>query len=112
MYVVHVHNEPPHLLRDFAFGINHIVDHFRRHLTDLLYLPRDAFEVDRVGVLRLSHYLPFLGLMVPLPVSARLNSLATLVGMPTFLAKAGLWAAAAIVRACLGDLLGIRLLLI
>src|SRR6266436_911771 len=55
-------------------------------------------------------HFPFFGAgrMVPLPVSARLNSFATFVGIPTFLAKLGLWAAAAMVRACLGDLLGIR----
>jgi hypothetical protein len=40
-------------------------------------------------------------------LSAELNSFATLTGIPTFLAKAGLWAAAAIVLRCLGDLEGI-----
>jgi len=42
-----------------------------------------------------------------LPVSALLNSFATETGIPTFLAKAELWAAAPIKRAWAFDLLGI-----
>lgn len=41
------------------------------------------------------------------PVSARLYSLATDCGTPTFLANCGLWAAAAIILACAWLLLGI-----
>ncbi len=41
------------------------------------------------------------------PLSALLNSLATFIGTPTFLAKAGSCAAAAMRRACFADLLGI-----
>lgn len=43
---------------------------------------------------------------MPVPLSAELNSLATDVEIPAFLAKDGLWAAAAMKRACLADLLG------
>src|SRR5882762_9187156 len=61
-------------------------------------------EISSEFVLR-CHYFPFF--RMPLPLSARLNSLATFCGMPTRLANLGLCAAAAIVRACLADLLGI-----
>src|SRR5215813_14543550 len=43
---------------------------------------------------------------MPVLASAWLNSLATVCGTPTRFAKAGLCAAAAIRRACFGDLLG------
>src|SRR5262245_40165000 len=45
--------------------------------------------------------------MMPVPLSAWLNSRATLCGTPTFLANAGSCAAPAIMRACFGDSLGI-----
>lgn len=44
--------------------------------------------------------------MIPVPASAALNSFATLAGTPTFFAKAGLCAAAAIRRAWAGDFEG------
>src|SRR6266403_1612333 len=112
VHVVHVHNESSHALRDFTFRISHIFNDLSHHCPNELNVIRYTLEVDGVGMLGLSHYLPFLVLIVPLPVSARLNSLATFVGMPTFLANAGLWAAAAIVPACLADLEGIWFLLI
>lgn len=43
-----------------------------------------------------------------MPLSAALNSFATFGGIPIFFAKPGSCAAAAMVRACAGDLLGIE----
>src|SRR6266403_1943136 len=110
--VMHIHDEPTHTLRDFTLRISHVFNGLSHHCPNEFHIVRHTLEIDRIGVFRLSHYLPFLGLIVPLPVSARLNSLATLVGIPAFLANAGLCAAAAIVRACFADLLGIGLLLV
>src|SRR5262249_38501702 len=55
-------------------------------------------------------FLPFF-LRIPVLASARLNSFATDCGMLALLAKAGLWAAAAINRACFGDVEGMAYLL-
>jgi hypothetical protein len=64
----------------------------------IVYLPLSIINVD---------YLTLLLCILERRLSAELNSFATLTGIPTFFAKAGLWAAAAIVLRCLGDLEGI-----
>src|SRR5258706_8798751 len=38
VYVVHVHNESTHLLRDFGLCIHHVVDNLRHHLTNELHV--------------------------------------------------------------------------
>lgn len=100
--IVHVHDEPPHLLGDFRFSVFDVVDNFSHHSLDRLHISGDVLEV---GCGLFGHRGFFF--LMPVPVSALLNSFATLPGMPTFLAKVGEWAAAVIVRAYLGDLLGI-----
>jgi hypothetical protein len=105
--------EAPESFRDFGFGIHYGVDEFGHQLAGLLGFPSgsltcggDAFK--EVGIVITHFFFFFMALeSILLPVSAWLKSLATLGGMPTFFANAGLWAAAAMVRACLGDLLGI-----
>lgn len=102
--VVVVHDEPTRFLRHLRFGVFHILRHFSNLKKDS---PHITGYIAKMGKFFLSHFfLPFLA------TSAALNSLATLTEIPTFLANCGLWAAAAMVRACFFEVLGIRLVLL
>ena len=82
MHVMVVHNKPPRLFRYLALRILHIPRDFSYFKK---YRPHVTGEVGEVCGVGFTHFfLPFLA------TSAALNSLATLVGMPTFLANAGL----------------------
>jgi len=44
--IVHVHDEPTHLLGDLGLRVPHVVDDLNHHLANQLHVLGDAFEVD------------------------------------------------------------------
>src|SRR5690348_3919329 len=105
MHVVHIHHKPPHFLRDFGLGFFHILHHLAHEKEKFPNVPGGGFDVGAVFVAHFRFFFMALLSSFP-PLSAWLNSFPTLRGTPPY--PPLVCAAAAIRRACAGDLLGIR----